>query len=118
MARKFAQGFSNSVITATHGSNRTQSAVLWGYMLLVWLGVWFAFRELRGASASGDPMATRLLLLSSVVLICYVVNIAGYAVYFTRLRFRLPLDVALTLVAAIGWYLRIDPQSSEVERAR
>ena len=118
--RKFLQGFSNSVVTATHGPSRVQSAVLWSYMLLIYVGVYFAARNARRIPASDResqfPVGTRpLVLLIVLVVVCYVVNIAGYAVYFTRLRFRLPVDLALTIVGAIGWYLRFTAQSKGAE---
>jgi hypothetical protein len=108
------------VVTATHGPSTVQSAVLWSYMLLIYVGVYFAARYARRIPASDResqfPVGTRpLVLLIVLVVVCYVVNIAGYAVYFTRLRFRLPVDLALTIVGAIGWYLRFTAQSKGAE---
>ena len=117
--RKLIHGFSNTVDTATHGRSNVQTALLWAYMIVVWIGVCLVIIRGRGISttdALGEPRS--LVLLALIVLTCYVANIAGYAVYFTRLRFRLPMDVALALVSAVGWYLQFSRSRKAVTHVR
>ena len=100
--RKFAAGFSNTVETVTHGYNKRATLVFSSYMALVWIGTGILlFRIFRRSGA----IDARLPVLALLVLTGFVCTVAGYAIFFFRLRFRLPADVSLALVAAAGWEL-------------
>ena len=104
---KLLAGFSNTVVTVTHGYNKFGSVLFQIYMVLVWIGVALLIvsRSKRTAvsGASYVPDWEILDLLTLLVLTAYMLNLAGYAVFFNRLRFRIPVDVALALVSTAGW---------------
>lgn len=103
--RKLAAGFGNAVETATHGYNRWGTLAMWGYMALVWIGVGALLLLWKGSGARAGATVDRSLIAKSIVLIlpAYLLSVAGYAIFFTRLRFRLPVDVMLAVLSAVGW---------------
>jgi hypothetical protein len=109
--RKFLAGFRNRVATVTHGYSGAGSLVFQMYMIFVWAGVvLLAFFRIRQRPPTGPFHATSwttLYLMMWLVLAAYLSNLAGYAVFFNRLRFRMPLDVALSLISAAGWALTL-----------
>jgi hypothetical protein len=106
---KFLNGFNNSATTAAFGANPAKTVVLWAYMLLLW-GGWVSFLVvIYGHRALAERIMPRhvvvpLRRLGLLVSASYVANIAGYAIFFTKVRFRIPLDAVLTLIASIGVY--------------
>lgn len=106
--KKFANGFNNNASTVTYGTNVKKSAVLWLYYLLLIAGVVVLIACVRARSSLVDeviPESSRAVYWTWAKLIgvCYVMNIAGFAIFFTRLRFRIPLDAVLVLVSMVGW---------------
>lgn len=105
--KKLLAGFSNVVDTVTHGPNKTATFAKQGYMAAVWLGVGVLafFIVLRGTTRAGvQAIDWELAKISFILaLAAYLISVAGYAVFFTRLRFRIPVDVALALISAVGW---------------
>jgi hypothetical protein len=114
--RKLIAGFSSKVDTVTHGYNRKATWLVEIYMTFVWIGVaLLLIRCLRRTRAhASSPLIdwSTLELLTWLVLAAYLLNLAGYAVFFNRLRFRLPVDVALALVSAAGWALTLLKEDS------
>jgi hypothetical protein len=108
--RKLAAGFGNTVETVTHGYSKPATLLLWTYMALAWAGTLLLFlwrfrwrKEAFESLASVDlEMIYRFAFL---VLGSYLFSLLGYAIFFTRLRFRIPDDVALAVLAAAGWTL-------------
>lgn len=113
--RKCVAGWTNTVETVTHGYNKPATIALLSYMILVWIGIALLvaafFRKKVTVSfprLSKHPLDTFTIL----VLAGYLLTIAGYAIFFTRLRFRIPVDIALALVSVAGWGLTsIRPRS-------
>jgi hypothetical protein len=110
--RKVLHGFDNSAATRTLGRSPVKTAVLWSYALFVWGG----FVLLLYGCWRGDRSIKRVLsvnlkpvnIILWVVAAAYVVNIAGAALFFTRIRFRMPGDILLAVFSAIGWYCVAD----------
>lgn len=107
--RKLAAGFGNAVETVTHGYSQRATWAMRGYMALVWIGVGvFLMTLLRRRELFGgvDPSAAASFrTFALLALAAYLLSLAGYAVFFTRLRFRIPTDVALAFIGAVGWCL-------------
>ncbi len=97
--RKFVAGLGNTVETVTHGYNQPATIALWSYMVLVWMGVGSLIISLLQRKASAVSLGN----LSLLVVAAYCLTISGYAIFFTRLRFRLPVDIALAFLSVIGW---------------
>jgi hypothetical protein len=109
---KFLAGFSNKVITFTYGYSKRGTLLLEAYMALVWIGVFLLvlFRWRRTRTTGGEnylPDWPRLDVLMWLALAAYVLNLAGYAVFFNRIRFRMPVDVVLALVSTAGWAIAV-----------
>jgi hypothetical protein len=51
---------------------------------------------------------TILRFVTVLVAVAYLANIAGSAICFTRIRFRLPGDILLAVFSAIAWYCVAD----------
>ena len=102
--RKFVAGLSNAVETVTHGYNKKASLAMQGYMTLVWLGVVaVCVVHLRGRSVPLVADTGLMWTFGKLTAAAYLFTIAGYAIFFPRLRFRLPVDVAIGVLGAAGW---------------
>ncbi len=104
---KALNGFNNSATTFSQGSASLKSVILWLFALVLWglatLGITAVFHPQGFLSQRlGRGQLIRLRGLAIIIVSAYILNILGYAIFFTRLRFRLPCDAALGLVACLG----------------
>ncbi len=108
--RKCLVGFGNVVETFTHGKSLPATITLQTYMAIVWIGtgilvvLLFRWRSAKEWPWAVEPSFVRIFV--PLVLFAYLSTVAGYAVFFMRLRFRLPVDIALCVIAAIGWAIQ------------
>ncbi len=102
--KKFINGFNNSAATYHDRTATTKTIIAWlAYIVLIsgaLSGYWLVWK--RNCQFI-DTRSPKLRLLLAVIAAAYLLNIAGYAIFFTRLRFRVPTDFLLALPAAIGY---------------
>jgi hypothetical protein len=111
---KVAYGLWPTAVTWSQGANATADVVQRIYYALMYLGLlmWvFLKRRMLGR----HPWIAEIAPYLSLTLIVAVSSLLSYAVFFTRLRYRLPADVPLALFAGMGVFLLA---IALVERAR
>lgn len=101
---KVAYGVWPTAVTATSGSNLLGDVVqrLYYGLLYLLLLMWVLFEKRLSLAQSWIADAAPYLRLG---LLMAIVSVLSYAVFFTRLRYRLPTDVPLGLFAGLSVYL-------------
>ena len=106
---KLLFGLGNSTKTFTFGSMPMLDLILWAYYIPLWFGVlvwmWVAARRPDRLRSMFGHNARRIADYGWIALGAWVVNWAGHAVFFSRLRYRLPMDVALAPIAVFGFLI-------------
>ncbi len=117
--QKFVNGLNNSAATFHERKATAKTAIAWLAFLVLVLGAatgyWAVWRRLLPLSASTYSMIS---LIFVVILAAYLLNLAGYAVFFTRLRFRVPGDFLLALPAAVGYVFLFSAAIRKYRQAR
>lgn len=101
---KVAYGVWPTAATASQGANTVGDVAQRIYYVLMYLGLlmWvFLKRRMLGK----HPWIAEIAPYLSLSLIVAVSSLLSYAVFFTRLRYRLPADVPLALFAGMGAFL-------------
>lgn len=104
--KKFFCGFNNSADTCTDtpSGSKIKTALAWIVYVVLAGGALLGFRSVwKGAPGFSAQQTELLRVVFLVIAVAYLMNIAGYAIFFTRLRFRVPLDLLLALPAAFGY---------------
>lgn len=104
---KVIYGLVASSETRTYGSSRWLDLILLVYYSVMWVGValWavLAWRSRHVLTAwLTEDQVTRVSAFLWISLAYFVVNLLGHAVFLARLRYRLPTDIPLAVVAGIA----------------
>jgi hypothetical protein len=114
---KVAYGVWPTAVTATKGANRLGDVVQRLYYGLLYLGV-LAWLLLKKRQASARSWIANVAPYLSLGVLMAAASLLSYAVFFTRLRYRLPTDIPLGLFAGLGAYLLWDEWAARLRRRR
>ena len=102
--KKFLNGFNNSADTYNERDGSTKTLIAWSFYLCLVAGAAIGYRNLiRDHVELSVEQAVLLKLVFLIIAVVYIANIAGYSIFITRLRYRIPMDLLLALPAAWGY---------------